>query len=122
MATILLIEDDRDFLYVLSVIVERLGHKVVKAVNGKEASRVFEKTPCDLVITDLLMPEHDGFETIREFRKRWPAVKIIAISGGGNIRPDFYLEMAAQMGASDTLAKPFSREDLASVVVRAMEG
>jgi len=121
MATILLIEDDQDYLYVLSVIIERLGHKVVKAANGKEASRIFEKTSCDLVITDLLMPEKDGFETIREFGKRWPAVKIIAISGGGNIRPDFYLEMAEQIGAWHTLAKPFSRDDLASVVARALE-
>jgi CheY-like chemotaxis protein len=73
-----------------------------------------------VVLTDLLMPKCDGFETIRDFRKQFPQVKIIAMSGGGQMEPVLYLEMAEQIGASFTLMKPFSIEELAAALNKAL--
>src|SRR5258706_8215990 len=96
-----------------------MGHNVVQARNGAEAIASFQKTKVDLVITDLLMPEKDGFETIRRFRKLSPGLKIIAMSGGGQIGPALYLDLAEQLGAGSVLVKPFSTDDLTAAVTKA---
>ena len=87
-----------------------------EARDGNEAIRVFKATPAQLVITDILMPEKDGIEAIREFRRTNPGVKIIAISGGGRIDPKMCLLMAKMVGADRVLSKPFQPEPLLSMV------
>ena len=121
MARILVIDDDDSIRVALRKILEIEGHEVVDATNGVHGLRLYHQQPAALVITDILMPEKEGFEVIRELLRENPDVKIIAMSGnisrGG---PDF-LPQAGDMGASRTLPKPFSRED-ALKVVRAVLG
>ncbi len=78
--------------------------------------RLFLEQEADLIITDLIMPDKEGLETIMELRRDFPEVKIIAISGGRRVGPDEYLYMAKIMGAHLTLLKPFEQEELLPAV------
>ena len=116
MAHILVIDDEEEIRNILRQILEGQGYTVTEASNGREGLRRFSEKPADLVITDLLMPEKEGIETIIELRHTFPGVKIIAISGGGYVGPDKYLEMAKKLGAGKTFAKPFNISDLLKAV------
>ena len=116
MERILIIDDDAQVLDVIHLALAREGYEVLKASNGKEGIKLHRKNPVDLVITDLIMPEKDGIETILELTAEFPEVKIIAISGGGHIGPEDYLLMANMFGAKRTLAKPIERNDLVKAV------
>ena len=109
---ILVIDDDDQFRGMLRETLEHAGYEVTDAPNGKEGIRLFRENPADLVITDLIMPEKEGIETIKELRQEYSEVKIIAMSGGGRIGPDSYLKMAKGLGALRTLTKPIEREEL----------
>lgn len=116
MPNILIIDDDEVFLLVLRVALELGGHEVLEAPNGRVGMDLFREKKPDLIITDILMPERDGFETIMELRKSYPDVKIIAISGGrSNITVDL-LEYAKILGAQLTIAKPIKPEELLRAV------
>jgi len=95
---------------------QRRGHTVDEAADGREALRRFEEHQPDVVITDLVMPGMEGIETIQVMHKLHPDLPIIAISGGGRLGPDGYLAIAAQIGAKRTFAKPFRLEDVATAV------
>jgi CheY-like chemotaxis protein len=82
---------------------EAAGHSVVSAEDGLQAPKVLAAQPVQIVITDLLMPERDGLEFITEVRKKYPLVKIIAMSGGGHIARDSYLRIAKNFGAPGVL-------------------
>jgi CheY-like chemotaxis protein len=116
MARILIVDDEPDILVILDRMLRRMDHETMLAGNGKEAVRRLEESAVDVVITDLIMPESEGIETIAAIRKRWPGVKIIAMSGGGRQSPVAYLAVAATLGADATLAKPFERADLAEAL------
>ena len=116
MARILIVDDDVDVLDMLGQTLEREGYEVVSAANGKEGVRLYREDPVDLVITDIIMPEKEGIETIMELKRAFPDVKIIAISGGGRVDPEGYLSMAKQLGARYTFSKPVEREDLLKAV------
>lgn len=116
MAQILIIDDDAHVRDMLRHMLERIGHIVEAAPDGKEGVEMYRKKPCELVITDILMPEKEGIQTIMELRGEFPDIKIIAISGGGSVGPDTYLTMARELGADRTLTKPFSMNDLADVI------
>ncbi len=116
MKRILVIDDDTQIREMLREILEREGYEIEDAENGKDALAIQQARPCDLIITDLIMPEQDGVETIMEFTQRDPAVKIIAISGGGRIGPRDYLEMAEALGAKKTFYKPFKRQEILAAV------
>jgi len=90
----------------------RAGYEVTEALDGKEGISLYLKEPIDLVITDIVMPNKEGIETIIELRQSFPEVKIIAMSGGGRIIPEDYLYMAKGLGAKRTFAKPFDLEKL----------
>ncbi|NNG00978.1 MAG: response regulator [Desulfobacteraceae bacterium] len=116
MARILII-DDNDFVRnMLKETMERAGYEVETAVNGVEGVERFRKISCDLVITDLIMPEKEGIETIMDLKKDFPAVKIIAISGGGRVGPTNYLKFAEMLGAAYTFTKPVDRKALLKAV------
>jgi CheY-like chemotaxis protein len=108
MVRILLIDDDASVREALAFAADKLGHQLIATEHGKDALRLYRETPFDVVVTDLLMPDQDGLETIRALRKAFPGVRIVAISGGGRVDPALYLQMAEQIGADFTLAKPFS--------------
>ena len=90
-----------------------------QACNGKEAQAYCRETPFDLVITDLVMPEQEGLETIHAIRQNWPQIPMIAISGafGGT-----YLELAKKLGADAVFRKPFEPETILSEVRRLISG
>ena len=116
MARILIIDDDEQILAMLRQTLEREGYEVVDASDGKEGLRRYRENPTDLIITDLIMPEKEGIETILELRRDFPDVKIIAISGGGRIDPGQYLSIAKSFGAQYTFAKPIERKELLKAV------
>jgi CheY-like chemotaxis protein len=106
MAKILVFDDEPSILLMIKKLLEKAGHEVEIALNGKEGMEIFDKIKPDLIITDLIMPEKEGLETIFELRRKYPNLKIIAISGGGRISPDGYLPGARLLGANLTFSKP----------------
>lgn len=112
MSRILVIEDDDAVRAMLKNTLEREGYDVKVATNGGEGQSIFRQYPAELIITDILMPEKEGIETIMELRRDFPDVKIMAISGGGMIASEEYLKIAKSAGALRTLPKPFRRDDL----------
>ncbi len=116
MARILIIDDDVQILDMLRQTLEHEGYEVVDAADGKKGIRLYRENPADLIITDIVMPEKEGIETIIELKQDFPDVKIIAISGGGQIRPEGYLSMAKKLGAQYTFSKPFERKELLSAI------
>jgi DNA-binding response OmpR family regulator len=113
---ILVIDDEEPMRLMLRRSLTKAGDEAIEAANGKEALSLQEKNPADLIITDIIMPEMEGIDTIMAFRENYPRVKIIAISGGGQIGSDEYLDLADKLGADWTFAKPFSLNRLMSAV------
>jgi len=122
MHRILLVDDDESFRKMLHVTLKRAGYDVVDARDGNEALKSFRAQPPDLVLTDLIMPDKEGLETIMELRAAQPDLKIIAMSGGGRNCPGDYLKVARQMGAAQVLAKPFSNQELLDAVRQVLDG
>lgn len=116
MTRILLIEDDDQVRNMLRAVLEQEGYNVGEARNGREGVAHCRATPAALVITNILMPEQEGLETIRILRQEFPAVKIIAISGGGQRGNLDFLAVARQLGALRTLRKPFAMQELRTAV------
>ena len=115
---ILVIDDDHLVRYALSKILLSAGYEVVTASDGRRGMAVLWEEDPDVVITDIIMPEQEGIDTIIQMRRERPRVKIIAISGGGRIRNIDFLEMAQSLGANDVLAKPFEVDELLSCLIR----
>lgn len=110
MARILLIEDDAPVAEALRHLLLSGGHDVTLAPNGRPAIRLHKEAPFDLIISDIIMPEMEGIETIRALRCIGEAVPIIAISGGANFGPAYLLNLASAFGCSATFEKPVHRE------------
>jgi YesN/AraC family two-component response regulator len=100
----------------LKKMLEKAGYEVDLAANGREGLELFVKESADLVITDIIMPDKEGLELILEMKKLSPELKIIAISGGGRISPESYLECARHFGAERVFQKPFRQQELVSAV------
>jgi DNA-binding response OmpR family regulator len=113
---ILVIDDDDQVRTLLRQVMEWANYEVIEACNGREGVQKHRKHPADLVITDLIMPEQEGLETISLFKKEYPHLKIIAISGGGRIGPEAYLPAAQELGADKVFSKPFDVRELAEAV------
>lgn len=120
MASVLVIDDEDLVRFTVSLVLTRAGHQVSTARNGREGIEAQCAAPFDLVITDIIMPEMEGLETVTTLRQRHPHLAIIAMSGGGRTRNMDYLKMSRVMGAGQTLAKPFSDEELLAVVDTAL--
>ncbi len=116
MTRILVVDDDFQMREMLGVILERKGYNVKTASDGKAAMQLQSKKPFDIVITDILVPEKEGLETISELRRGYPRVKIIAISDGGQNKPEGYPELARQIGADRVLVKPFGSWEILGAV------
>ena len=112
MHRILIIDDEPHILLMIKKMLERAGYEVDLASNGSEGLSLFKKSPSDLVITDIIMPEKEGLETIREMKRMQPDLKIIAMSGGGKISADNYLDTAKIFGASRIIEKPFTQKQM----------
>jgi DNA-binding NtrC family response regulator len=116
MQRVLVIDDDEQVRALLYEILDRAGFEVIEATNGAEGLKLYRNQPADLVITDLIMPEKEGVETILELRREFPEARVVAISGGGRNGGRDYLPIAAQLGARRTVAKPFSRQAILEAV------
>jgi YesN/AraC family two-component response regulator len=113
---ILIIDDDFHVRDMMERLLRRAGYDAQLAENGVEAVKMHRENPMDLVITDIIMPEKEGIEIISEFKRDYPTVKLIAISGGGRIGPANYLKMAKLLGAEQTFAKPVDTSQLLSAI------
>jgi len=116
MSRILLADDDAQVRKMLKITLERAGHEVVEAADGNQAVQVYDPETIDVVVTDIVMPEKEGIETIMELKTINPEVQIIAISGGGRINPEDYLKWAQRFGVARTFTKPVDREELLATV------
>lgn len=113
---ILIIDDDEQIRILLRQMMEWAGYEVMEAENGKVAMQLHSENPADLVITDLIMPEQEGLETISSLKKKYAGIKIIAISGGGRIGPEAYLPAALELGADKVFSKPFDVQEVVATV------
>ncbi len=116
MARILVIDDEASIRDLITDILEEEGHEVLAAEDGRQGLSLFRQEPFELVITDMVMPEQSGINTIMELVRDYPEVKIIAISGGGAIEPERYLSIAKIIGAESILYKPFTADELLDVI------
>jgi DNA-binding response OmpR family regulator len=116
MPRILVIDDDEQIRNMLRIMLQNEGYDVECAPEGKVALVLFSHSPFSLVITDIVMPEKEGLETIMELKQQHPGVKIIAISGGGRVNPGHYLDGARALGAEFTFTKPVKLDRLLSAV------
>ncbi len=116
MARILIIDDDDIIRRMLRLMLTKAGYDVLDAGDGKEGIELFRENNVDLVITDLIMPEKEGIEMIMELKTDFPDVKIIAMSGGAQMGPEGYLQLADALGAQQTLKKPIAREELLGAI------
>lgn len=120
MAKILVIDDDTAVLATVELVLKRQGHEVISTTDAYAGLGQLEKTPFDLVIVDIFMPEMDGLETINQINLRRPGLRIVVMSGyqfEASIaqRPDF-LHMATELGAYVSLNKPFRPAELLEAV------
>ena len=116
MASILVVDDEAEIRNVIRVTLEGAGHTVEDAANGAIGLNVLAGASFDLIITDILMPEMEGIETIRTVRKSGCMVPILAITGGGSMDADGLLLAVKHLGATRGLAKPFRHSELLRVV------
>ena len=107
MASILVIDDEAGLRQMLRDALEPLGHSIVEASNGVLGAKRFKEGQFDLVITDIIMPDQEGIETIQQILQFRPDQKIIAMSGGGRTKTVEFLQIAQKLGAAQVLRKPF---------------
>ena len=116
MAQVLVIDDEEPVRFMLQVALQKAGHVVEVADTGRKALLQVSKSLPDLVITDIIMPDMEGIETIIQLKKNCPDMPIIAISGGGRMENRDYLDLAKQCGAIQTFEKPFNTKALIEAV------
>jgi len=116
MAKILVFDDELAILLMLKKMLEKAGHEVDIALNAREGMELFDSNIPDLLITDIIMPQKEGLETILELRQKYPGIKIIAISGGGRIGPSEYLQTAKYLGADLVFSKPLVQKEFLEAI------
>ena len=118
LATALIVDDDKDIVYLLKMLLLRDGLIVHEALNGRDAGDfIAGSKPTDIVITDLMLPYVSGFELITQIRenRRWRDVPIIVLSGKVTERDAV---RALEMGANDYVTKPYSPQELSARIKR----
>jgi CheY-like chemotaxis protein len=112
LARILMIEDSELMRLTLRRVLEALGHEVMEAVNGVDGIQLQSEHNFDLVVTDIIMPEKGGVETIIELKEKFPDLRIITVSAEAYERDSRTLSRAQALGADEVVAKPFTAEDI----------
>ncbi len=115
MARILVIDDDEILLGILELALTAAGHAVTTAGDGLQAALLFRAEPFDVIVTDIMMPNREGIETVITLHRDFPEIGIIAMSGGASTSK-LYLGIVARLGAHRTLAKPFTPQLLEEAV------
>ena len=116
MTTLLVIDDDNLVRGMMANALRKKGFNVLEAGDGNEGLQVVLHNTVDLVVTDMLMPDKEGVETIIELREINSDMKIIAMSGGGKKQDMTFLKLAKQVGANLVLEKPFRPSDLLGAI------
>lgn len=116
MTRILVIDDEESVRFTLQDILEQENYEVTVANDGVEGAALFTTEPFPLVITDLLMPEEDGLQTILKLKKDYPDTKIIAITAGGRLDISSLIDMARKLGADHVIEKPFGMDEVLDCV------
>ncbi len=112
--TVMIVDDEAGVRLLVRQMLLKAGYRVIEAEDGKKAHALMKAHHADLVITDMVMPDREGVEVIQSFRKEFPGVRIIAISGafmGGH-----YLQIAKALGADAVLPKPFKEAEIVGLV------
>ena len=122
MAKILITDDDRQVRALLRILLGQEGHETVEAADGCEALAACRRETFDLLLCDLFMPKKEGLETIREVKRAFPNLKVMAMSGGSRCGRLDALDMAQVMGADAVLRKPYNREKLFLAIEHAITG
>lgn len=112
MAHILLVEDDEFVRDMLQQVLLRAKHQVQVAIDGEDALEKLRTTKPDIMITDIIMPRKSGTALISEVKQKHPDMKIIAISGGGRLGPEGYLDLSEELGAFTSFTKPIDNKAL----------
>ena len=115
MARILVIDDNNEVLFTIEQALVKNGHSVVTATDGVRGEKLFRAEPFDVIITDIVMPEREGLETIVVLRRDFPQIPVIAMTGTGR-NSVLYLGIANRLGARRVLTKPFSLQELIDAV------
>jgi DNA-binding response OmpR family regulator len=116
MALVLVIDDEPAMRNMIERIARTEGHEVVAACDGNEGLALCVARRPDIVITDIIMPDREGIETIREMRRAHPSVRIIAVSGAPTLNGVSFLELAKKAGADAGVQKPFRAAELIAAV------
>ena len=116
MTRVLIIDDEAQIRDMLSQLLNREGYETVEACDGREGVQCFQAASMDVIILDMLLPEQNGPEVIRELREVDPAVPIIAISGYDHTGPSDFFSVAETCGAQRMLQKPFHLQELLKAV------
>ena len=122
MSRILVIDDDKFVRTSIRAVLEGAGYEVSDASDAETGLGLQRANPFDVAIVDLIMPNKEGLETIRELRRDFTTIPIIAISGGGDIVRKNFFQAAELFGATHTLEKPFDGGDLLAALESALEG
>ena len=112
MPKVLVIDDDPMIRRALTKVLVRNGYEVITATDGDHGLRVFRQEHPNIVITDIIMPEQEGIETIIKIKREMPGAKIVAMSGGGRISKADLLQSALLLGADEIVRKPFDQQEL----------
>lgn len=115
MKRILVIEDDDAHRHMLTAALKGAHYEIREAPDGEKGCELYRQNPCDLIITDIFMPEKEGLEVILDLKAEFPEVKIMAISGGGyksNFLADEILNIAKDLGADTVMSKPIKIQAL----------
>ncbi|HEX3730713.1 MAG TPA: response regulator [Opitutaceae bacterium] len=118
--SILVADDEPDLRDLVQLTLEQEGHQVTVTPDGKKAAQALAKGKFDLLVTDVLMPDGDGIELISDVRTKYPAMKVVVMTSGGQISRREYLTMAKHLGADVGLEKPFNRNQLLAAVKTAL--
>jgi DNA-binding NtrC family response regulator len=116
MARIIVIDDQEPIRRIVRRALENEKHQVFEADDGEAGMELLDREPVDVVITDIFMPGWDGIQTLREIRKRYPAVKVIAMSGGDSTGILDLRKDAELLGAVKSLQKPFNAREIVELV------
>jgi DNA-binding NtrC family response regulator len=117
--TILVIDDEAGIREYVFQILTKAGHRVVEAPDGESGLRVLRQSGVELVLVDVVMPGRDGFEIIEQLKHENPNVPIVVMSG--DLNSALYLVIARKLGVTQTLSKPFTRQELLAAVAHALE-
>ena len=112
MSTVLIIDDDTQFNLMLKSALEIKGYEVETAANGKEGKALYQNKKYDVIITDIIMPDVDGYEVILDLRRMGMSDRTIAVSGGGRTAADDYLVTAQRFDVAATFNKPIDLQAL----------